>query len=612
MKTIIFPILFLLIHQVQGQIQAVDKSFGINGIVNNDTIVQINAIDIQSDGKLIAIGNTKGNSNYGSISRYNIDGTLDTSFGFGGHVSGLISAVNDLAIQSDGRIVTVGLDDLYPAIAGSMKILRVNSNGSFDTTFGTNGQVSIQYADSSHTYCTSNSSSAASVYIQADGKILVGGSYKHCRASCDIWMWGLLRLHANGSIDSSFRRFIDLYPGSVRAIEIQSNGRILMCTEFLSNISPCAYPIDLARIKALDSTGSWDTTFSTTRFGVVVFASANGIGNIDLSILNDDKILVAAEGDTSFAIKKYTSDGKMLDSTFASNGVIKLNYGISDVQNYDSGKIVAVGKDVLAMYNAKGVMDSMCTYNLFAYGKDSIPALTAMDVKVQNDGKLIVAGPNPSIIKTSSILRLSAKSPFYLFAIEDSVCEGFEFNGKKYFNSGIYFDTLGSVQGCDSVVSLNLTMKEVNVDVIQTGPNLVTTATNASYQWLDCLLGNPISGETNQSFAATFNGSYAVIVTQDGCTDTSSCFEVTGVGIRELTSEDIHVYPNPSNGSFMIDIPKYPNTQITILNLQESIIYQKQLTNNHKIEINLDAPKGIYFLRIENEAGVASKKIVIH
>ena len=72
--------------------------------------------------------------------------------------------------------------------------------------------------------------------------------------------------------------------------------------------------------------------------------------------------------------------------------------------------------------------------------------------------------------------------------------------------------------------------------------------------WLnDC---PPINGETNQSFIATNNGNYAVAVTQNGCTDTSSCELVINVGINEISS-NINVHPNPTNDLITLDINGY-------------------------------------------------------
>ena len=93
-----------------------------------------------------------------------------------------------------------------------------------------------------------------------------------------------------------------------------------------------------------------------------------------------------------------------------------------------------------------------------------------------------------------------------------------------------------NVNGCDSLITLNLTVNTPNTSVTQAGANLTSNATSATYQWLVCPGFTPIVGETNQSFTASANGDYAVAVTENGCTDTSACYTVIGIGIQEINN----------------------------------------------------------------------------
>jgi hypothetical protein len=98
--------------------------------------------------------------------------------------------------------------------------------------------------------------------------------------------------------------------------------------------------------------------------------------------------------------------------------------------------------------------------------------------------------------------------------------------------------TLTNAAGCDSVVTLNLTINPLpDNNVTQSGALLTADQTGATYQWLDCDDNNSIiSGETNQSYTPTLTGNYAVEVTMNGCVDTSSCFLVDYSGIEELST----------------------------------------------------------------------------
>lgn len=94
-------------------------------------------------------------------------------------------------------------------------------------------------------------------------------------------------------------------------------------------------------------------------------------------------------------------------------------------------------------------------------------------------------------------------------------------------------------------------------DVTTSLTDLTITANNttATYQWIDCATNNFIGGETGVSYTATTNGSYAVIITSNGCSDTSACTVIDNVGIDGLNFESLSLFPNPtSNGMFSINI----------------------------------------------------------
>jgi|21_taG_2_1085346.scaffolds.fasta_scaffold02376_4 hypothetical protein len=175
--------------------------------------------------------------------------------------------------------------------------------------------------------------------------------------------------------------------------------------------------------------------------------------------------------------------------------------------------------------------------------------------------------------------------------------------------------TNGAANGCDSVVTLNLTINTVDNSTSTQGNDSITAnATGATYQWLDCNNNYAIiSGATNQLFVAAANGSYAVEVTQNGCTDTSACVNVTGVGIDDISIENtITIFPNPSNGLFTIKTQDHENQTINLLviNTLGKVIDEISFTN--KAELNLtEQAKGIYYLRLSTDNHTFVKKIVL-
>lgn len=179
--------------------------------------------------------------------------------------------------------------------------------------------------------------------------------------------------------------------------------------------------------------------------------------------------------------------------------------------------------------------------------------------------------------------------------ISKTICNSYTFNNHTYTTSGVYAEALPNAQGIDSTIILNLTINKVNTFVINTSPTLTADSANSTYQWIDCNNGNTaINGETNQSYTATINGDYAVIVSAaNGCVDTSGCIAVRGIGFNELlTANKIAIYPNPVLNDLNIESPGVP--QVEIYNLQGILLLSE---NSNHISVK-DLPKGLYFIKI--------------
>jgi hypothetical protein len=171
-----------------------------------------------------------------------------------------------------------------------------------------------------------------------------------------------------------------------------------------------------------------------------------------------------------------------------------------------------------------------------------------------------------------------------------------------YTSTGTYTDILTALNGCDSTVTTNLTVgSALDLTTSTLNETITSNATGVTYQWLDCNNANvAIAGETNQSYTATVNGNYAVVVIDGSCSDTSACVAINTVGIKQNAKNfGVNVYPNPSNGVFTIQgLPV--GTNIEIYNaIGEVVLKLESNTTRTKIDLQ-DKANGVYFVKTNN------------
>src|SRR5690554_4952976 len=165
----------------------------------------------------------------------------------------------------------------------------------------------------------------------------------------------------------------------------------------------------------------------------------------------------------------------------------------------------------------------------------------------------------------------------------------------------------------------NTTTQEQNVVITTSIDNGITQvdaftlsadATGYNYQWIDCDNGNaPIAGETNQTFTATTNGNYAVIVDNGTCNVTSDCMAITTVGINEIEKTDyIKIYPNPTNNILNFETSGVKITSIVVMDITGKAV--KTLSAEASIINVSQLVNGVYFLQLHTDKGTTTKKFV--
>jgi uncharacterized delta-60 repeat protein len=384
---------------------SLDSGFNSDGMVGTNfqgsQEDSARAIATQPDGKTVVAGESSGKF---ALVRYNDNGILDKTFGIGGRLTadiGLMSSARGIALQPDGKIVVAGFAFSTISLTVDFALVRFNADGSLDTSFGTGGKVTTDFAN--------GSDQAAGVALLPNGTIVVAGT--------SAGNFAVARYLANGDLDTSFdadgRITTDL--GGIEvggSVVVRPDGRIVVAG---TSVRPSTFEGDFALV-SYTASGQLDAGFGAAGQVITNFGGEDSIG--DAVIQPDGKIVVAGgsfDFTTSiqyFALARYHLDGS-LDSGFGAGGMVTTNFipggaiyadqAAFGVAIQPDEKIVAAGYTVgftateliegfaLARYNANGTLDT----GFGIAGKvftDVGVRETAWDVGIRSDGRIVVAG----------------------------------------------------------------------------------------------------------------------------------------------------------------------------------------------------------------------------
>jgi len=392
-----------------------DTSFGTNvngrvatSIGNNSYAAGIALEPVGGTSKIVAATQAYSNGNpVYAVIRYNLDGSLDTSFnGTGIVVSNVGGYVQGLAVGNDGKILVVGFATL----------VRFNTDGSLDSSFGSGGVVSIPVARNSNP-------AAFAVAIQNDNKIVVAGSTNGMTA------W---RFNANGSVDTTFgaggaitlsfgktatSRALALTLQSITVNDITEQ-RIVLGGWANSGTKPTkSSGYDNFALARLTAVGQLDTSFGSSGEVVRDFAGYTDVVR-GLAIDPQNRIVAAGYADltgspsgggSEFAVARYNADGSA-DLNFGSSGAVTLrilagdNYGRAVALQPDGNIVVAgfaytsankTSYMTVARFTTAGARDVTFGSNgLVTTDFASFGAVGAVGygLVLQSDGKILVGG----------------------------------------------------------------------------------------------------------------------------------------------------------------------------------------------------------------------------
>jgi hypothetical protein len=190
--------------------------------------------------------------------------------------------------------------------------------------------------------------------------------------------------------------------------------------------------------------------------------------------------------------------------------------------------------------------------------------------------------------------------------IDVTVCDSYTVpsGDETYYESGEYEDVIMTEFGCDSVLTINLTIEPLDVSVTNSDPTLMADLGGVSYQWVNCDEDfAEIPGASDQSFSPAANGNYAVIITDGECVDTSDCYAIVTVGISTNELQTLSFYPNPTTGLITIDLPEYEELiGVEVMTSEGKIVQSATNGGSQKVELYIEGVSGIYFVNVITES----------
>jgi hypothetical protein len=198
-----------------------------------------------------------------------------------------------------------------------------------------------------------------------------------------------------------------------------------------------------------------------------------------------------------------------------------------------------------------------------------------------------------------------------------AICQGstYTIGTSTYSTAGTYTDVFTATNGCDSAVTTTLAVTAVDVSVSPAANTITSLNFNSgvTFQWIDCNNNNAfIPNEQGQVYTATANGDYAVIVTENNCSDTSVCTNIIVSGVNEIdNSLSLTISPNPTNNDInvsFVNVDEIMNVVLT--DAQGKIVFQtKSPSNNLQIDLSKES-KGIYMLSVTNKTTTRVYKVI--
>ena len=284
---------------------------------------------IQPDGKIVVVGTYQFSSSSlnfaGAVARFNSNGSLDTTFSSVGFRFVIMEIAASVVVQPDGKIVIAG----YTTTTSRAIVQRVNANGSDDGTFGNNGTSG--YIEI--TFAAGRTDIFNSVALQPDGKIVAAGS-----SAAGSPQFAVARLTSAGLLDTTFDADgLVITPGTstARSVFVQTDGKIVAAGNVNADFALARYNANGSLDTSFDTDGIVTTNIIGSETGYSALLQPNGkivLGGVAGNVNGND-----------FALARYNVNGS-LDTTFSSDGLLTIDMGATTNETGYSTAIDSSGR----------------------------------------------------------------------------------------------------------------------------------------------------------------------------------------------------------------------------------------------------------------------------
>jgi hypothetical protein len=571
------------------------------GTSNIGEALQGVSVGISADGNTVAIGGRNDNNSIGAVWIFVRNEGLWVQQG-----SKLVG-IGNVGAAYQGGAVSLSADGNTLLVGGG---IDNNIQGAFWLFIRNLSNWNQQGNKIVGTGNTGIAGQGISASISNDGKTIIVGAPRDSNDMGAMWVFTKSKISIIGSV-KTFEKCLGFNSNaqsiSITGVDILSNLTIAAPTGF--EISRNQFTNYSSNIVLNPLNRIIDTTIIYIRLTTLV--SGNILGNIICSN-NESTINIPVIGTSTIKTRTFIKD-------FNSIQCLKNNvFPFKDSTIY-CGNI----NRKWFINNILHSTDSSFQYSFTNTGTYAVKLLvTNINGEKDSVTKIVTVNPSPNLSITATqtsvcksqgeSVKLSGSGALNytwtngvvndVFFVPDTT-KNYQFIG---YNSYGCFDTANITIAVNPMPIIITTLDKTKITSFQFG---------ASFQWYDCDLKTLILGETKQTFTATKNGNYAVIINLNSCIDTSECVSVLSVGNEEIENElNYSIYPNPNNGSFKIKLNNNSSkaSKITIIDMFGRIVHESEIDSKLNTDFiyvpQINLVNGIYTLILKSTYGISSRK----